>query len=347
MTLITPMKRIRVRVSCVCQLAPNTIRTNRVPRDELSSTGWVTSTRTMNLQNYTRMRKIEVASPPPPCVPRASSHAVLLIHGLCSTPHEMGPVAARLRSCGYTVRAPLGPGYGIDAALSGCIDPYERWIEYFTAHFDQLQALHEHVSIGGLCIGADIAIQIAARRAAVRSLLLISTTLFYDGWNVSRLRVLLPLGYYTPVRRWYRVRETAPYGLKNERLRAWVAQQMERTDGSIAGAASLPLSAIYQAQRLIRVAKHSLSAVSAPTLVMHAREDDVSSLRSADLVCSRIRSHEVVRLVFDDSYHMLTLDNERTAVAQAAVNFIERQTAARPALDALQAAAQLRRSAAI
>jgi len=259
----------------------------------------------------------------------------------------MGPVAARLRGRGYTVRAPLGPGYGMDAAMSGCVDRYERWVEYFIEQFDQLRARHEHVSIGGLCIGADIAIQIAAQRAAVRSLILISTTLFYDGWNVSPLRVLLPLGYYTPVRRWYRVRETAPYGLKNERLRAWVAQQMERTDGSIAGAASLPLSAIYQAQRLIHAAKRSLEVVSAPTLVMHAREDDVSSLRSADLVCSRIRSHEVMRLIFDDSYHMLTLDNERAAVAQAAVDFLERQDATPQPQSVLPAAVQLPRSAAI
>ena len=278
---------------------------------------------------------------------RTDSHAVLLIHGLCGTPHEMGPLAARLRACGYTVRVPVGPGYDIDAAVSGRIDRYERWVEYFTGQLDELRARHEHVSIGGLCIGADIAIEIAARRAATRSLILISTTLFYDGWNVSRLRALLPLGYYTPVRRWYRVRETTPYGLKNERLRAWVAQQMERTDGSIAGAASLPLTAIYQAQRLIHAAKRSLGAVSVPTLVMHAREDDVSSLRSADLVCSRIRSHEVVRLVFDDSYHMLTLDNERAAVAQAAVDFLERQAANPQAQSTLPAAPQLRRSAAI
>jgi carboxylesterase len=259
----------------------------------------------------------------------------------------MGPVAARLRSCGYAVRAPLGPGYGMDDAASGRIDRYERWVDYFTAQFDQLQARHERVSIGGLCIGADIAIEIAARRAAVRSLMLISTTLFYDGWNVSRLRVLLPLGYYTPVRRWYRVRETAPYGLKNARLRAWIAQQMERTDGSIAGAASLPLTAIYQAQRLIHSAKRSLSSVSAPTLVMHAREDDVSSLRSADLVCSRIRSHEVVRLIFDDSYHMLTLDNERAAVAQAAVDFLDRHDAKAHAQRAVAATPQVPRSVAI
>lgn len=271
------------------------------------------------------MQKTDLDAPTVPFAHRTSPHAVLLIHGLCGTPHEMAPLAARLRTSGYLVRTPLGPGYGISAASSGGIDRYERWVEYFTQQFDDLAALHARVSIGGLCVGANIAIEIAARRAALSSLVLISTTLFYDGWNVSRLRVLLPLGYYTPLRGWYRVRETDPYGIKNPRLRDWVAQQMDKVGGSVAGAAYLPLTAIYQAQRLIRVAKRSLRSVSAPTLVMHAREDDVTSLRSADMVCSRIGSREVTRLIFDDSYHILTLDNERAAVAQAAVDFLERQ----------------------
>jgi len=257
----------------------------------------------------------------------AGTHAVLLIHGLCGTPHEMAPLAGRLRDAGYVVRAPHGPGYGMEAVSRGGIDRFERWIEYFTAQFDELASRYTRVSIGGLCIGSNIAIEIAARRALVDSLVLISTTLFYDGWNIPRLRVLLPLAYYTPLRRWWRVRETDPYGIKNRRLREWVGRQMDRKGGSIAGAAHLPLAAVYQAQRLIRVAKRSLRNVSVPALVMHAREDDVSSLRSANLVCTRIASREVVRRVFDDSYHILTLDNERDAVAQTAVEFLQRRNA--------------------
>jgi carboxylesterase len=271
------------------------------------------------------MHMIEPALLPAASMPNGGKHAVLLIHGLCGTPYEMAPLAARLRAAGYHVRAPLGPGYGMGVVTARGVERFERWVEYFAAQFDELASRYSRVSIGGLCIGSNIAIEIAARRVRVASLLLISTTLFYDGWNVPALRALLPLGYYTPLRRWYRVRETDPYGIKNPRLREWVAGQMQRTGGSMAGAASLPLTAIYQAQRLIRVAKRSLRTVRVPTLVMHARQDDVASLRSADLVCTRIGSREVTRLVFDDSYHMLTLDNERAAVAQAAVDFLERR----------------------
>jgi carboxylesterase len=97
------------------------------------------------------------------------------------------------------------------------------------------------------------------------------------------------------------------------------------------------MTAIYQAQRLIHSVKRNLPKVVAPTLIMHAREDDVSSLRSANLVCSRISSHEVIKRVFDNSYHMLTLDNDRNAVAQAAVDFLSGSRRSLSAVTALSA----------
>ena len=260
-------------------------------------------------------------------------HAVLLIHGLRSTPLELRPLITPMKDAGFEVHAPTAPGaYGMEDGTGRSFERYEEWAQYFGTYFEDLIARRSRVSLGGLCMGANLALELAARFGdRVDSLVLLSTTLFYDGWNVPRSRMLLPLAYYTPLRRWVSYRETTPYGLKNVRLREWIAAQMRATGGSAAGAAHLPVNAIYQAQRLISSVKRKLPKVVAPTLIMHAREDDVSSLRSADLVCSRIASHEVIKRVFDDSYHMLTLDNERDAVAEAAVEFLSRSRRAESA----------------
>jgi carboxylesterase len=259
----------------------------------------------------------------------ASEHApepeaLLLIHGLCSSPQELRPLITRIEAAGFEVHAPAAPGgYGMGPHRGGTLQRYEEWVQYFAGYLQDLISSRSRVSIGGLCMGANLALELGARfRERVHSLVLVSTTLFYDGWNVPRARILLPLAYYTPLRRWMKYRETDPYGVKNTRLREWIAAQMRATGASTAGAAHLPMTAIYQAQRLIRSVKRNLPKVVAPTLIMHAREDDVSSLRSADLVCSRIGSPEVIKRVFDNSYHMLTLDNDRGAVAQAAVDFL-------------------------
>ena len=39
-------------------------------------------------------------------------HAVLLLHGLQSSPAELQPLAKRLNQAGYTVRVPRIKGYG-------------------------------------------------------------------------------------------------------------------------------------------------------------------------------------------------------------------------------------------
>lgn len=253
-------------------------------------------------------------------------HAVLLIHGLCGSPQELMPLTKRLDAAGFSVRAPLAPaGYGMETAASERIEPYERWVGFFRAHLEELAARHRHVSVGGLCVGANLALELAADQCTrIDSLILISTTLFYDGWNVPRSRALLPLAYYSPLRKRLRYKENHPYGLKNALLREWIADQLQASGQSNAGPAMLPMEAIYQAQRLIRSVKRKLPRVIAPALVMHARNDDVTSLRSADLVCTKSGSCEVLRRVFEDSYHLLTLDNDRNGVAQAAVDFLNR-----------------------
>lgn len=255
----------------------------------------------------------------------ASAHAVLLIHGLCGSPLELMPLTKRLRAAGFAVRAPLAPaGYGMETCASESA-PYERWVDFYRTHLEDLTSRYRHVSVGGLCIGANLALELAAdHRKQIDSLILISTTLFYDGWNVPRTRALLPLAYYTPLRRRLRYREDHPYGLKNALLRDWIADQLKASGRSDAGPSVLPMEAIYQAQRLIRSVKRKLPRVIAPALVMHARNDDVTSLRSADLVCTKSGSCEILRRVFEDSYHLLTLDNDRNRVAQTAVDFLSR-----------------------
>ena len=156
------------------------------------------------------------------------------------------------------------------------------------------------------------------------ALMLLSTSLHFDGWNVSPWRRLLPLAYVPPLRQWLSFRETPPYGIKNERLREWVAQAMNASHVSAAGADRLPAASLHQASRLIRHVRRNLHQIAAPAVVLHASEDDVSGARSVLELQRRLGTTPEVHW-FHHSYHMLTLDNERGAVTQAARQFLLRQ----------------------
>ena len=251
--------------------------------------------------------------------------AVLLFHGLCANPLELAPVAKSLREVGYTVETPAMAGYGVSSATGEQlpVPPFEQWLAEAEAAFDRLAAEHGRVAVGGLCMGAVLSMALAARRPAA-ALVLISTTLHFDGWNVSPWRRLLPLAYLPWLRRRMSFKETAPFGLKNERLRAWVEQAMASNHVSAVGAAWLSAASLYEATRLIRHVRARLAGLTAPAVVLHATEDDVAGPRSVHELQSRLGQTPEVHW-FHDSYHMLTLDNERIAVARTVRDFLLRR----------------------
>lgn len=259
-------------------------------------------------------------------ISQGSRPAVLLLHGLCANPLELAPVAKSLREVGYVVEVPELPGYGVSARAGGAAAPvrsFEQWITEVEAIHDRLAAVHGRVAIGGLCMGAVLAMALASRRPA-SALVLISTTLHFDGWNVSPWRRLLPLAYLPPLRRRLSFRETQPFGLKNERLRAWVEQAMASDQVSAVGAARLSAASLFEATRLIRHVRARLSRLTAPAIVLHATEDDVAGPRSVHELQARL-GHQPEVHWFHDSYHMLTLDNERQAVARTVRDFLLRR----------------------
>jgi carboxylesterase len=254
--------------------------------------------------------------------------AVIVLHGLCSSSLEVRLFARSVRDRGYRVVTPRIPGYSVAEQDSEA--PFERWVEAVSAEVQRLASACHHVHLCGISLGATLALAAAAEsQDRVRSLSLISTTLFYDGWNVSRWRFLLPLAYYTVLGRWYSYRETPPYGVKNERVRAWIAGQLARGELSAAGAARIPTSRLREANRLIRHVKRSLPHVTTPMLLIHAREDDVASLANPRYVASRVASTDVRETVLEDTYHMITLDNERDVAAMRTIQFFESVEAAR------------------
>ena len=256
-------------------------------------------------------------------------HAVLMLHGLSSSPLEMRYLARYLQGEGFTVCAPIIEGY---SAGSGVL-PMEQWVENAVREFDALAARYERVSICGLSIGGALALRLIRERPAAQSLVLLSLTLAYDGWAIPWYRFLLDWAYYTPLRHRYRYREAEPFGVRNEALRKKIARAMQRSDFSEVGPSTIALPALHQALRLSRAARKDVAAIENDTLIIHAIDDETSSPRNPRHVIDRIGSNFLRTLWLDDSYHMITSDNEREIVARETVLFLRESEAARGAHD--------------
>ena len=252
-------------------------------------------------------------------------HAVLLIHGLQGTPIEMQLLAKRLHKAGYSVRVPHFKGYGYSTGdTAHSVTPWRDWRAQVLLELRDLKRQHKTVSIGGLCIGAVLALSVAEEASAdISGLSLLSSTLFYDGWSIPWYRFMLPLGYYTPFRYIYKYKGRQPFGIKNEKLQQWLIREVNHKASAIAAAANLSLPAIHEGELLIKSVKRNLHKVTAPVLVMHAAEDDVSTPRSADFIVNHIGSDKVHKIMLHDSYHLITMDNERELVADETIKFFD------------------------
>ncbi|MCX7150092.1 MAG: alpha/beta fold hydrolase [Rhodocyclales bacterium] len=258
--------------------------------------------------------------------------AVLLVHGLTGTPAEMRSVAKRLTRQGFSVMCPQLAGHcGSVGALKR--SKWQDWYKTVESAFEALKLTHERVYVTGLSMGALMALKLAEEKGSrVSGLGLLSATFFYDGWNIPhhRRRWLLPVVLYSPLRYFVSWKETAPYGIKCERTRAMVHAILTNRDAQTAekiGIFRTPAVTILESVRLIRATRKALPGVHVPTLIVHANEDDMASVKNAHYVAKWISSSKVETFFVDDSYHVLTLDKRKYDIAHRLADFFRGCTA--------------------
>ncbi len=286
--------------------------------------------------------KIDALLGPVGFIERKGKTGVLLVHGLTGTPTEMKQFGKVIARQGFTVACPEMAGHcsSIEALTQ------TKWLDWYQSievAFDALKEECEHVFIAGLSMGALIALMVAAKRKKqVAGVILLSTTFFYDGWNVSKFKqkVLLPIVLYSPLKYFLQWEETAPYGIKDERTRALVHAILENRDSQAAdkiGYFKTPATVILVSVRLIKATKKTLKEVISPTLIVHSTEDDMASLKNAHYTQANIAAETVETFFVDDTYHVLTLDKRKEDVAKRAALFCKEQVQKLASIDALPA----------
>jgi carboxylesterase len=249
----------------------------------------------------------------------------LLIHGLGGTPIELRVVARALHKAGHTVHCPQLAGHcGSEDDLLATT--WLDWAASVEAALDQLKRECDTIIVGGLSMGAVMALHIAAKRADdVQGLALYAPTLWYDGWSIPWYSFLLKLLIDTPMGRRFRFVEREPYGIKDPRIRAMIVNAMGRGDSAEAGLLGTPSGAVREMWALIKRVKQLMGTIRQPALIVHARNDDVAGLSNA-LYIQRHLGGLVDTVVLEDSYHLVTIDGQRDVVIERSFALAQRLT---------------------
>ncbi len=255
---------------------------------------------------------------------------VLLIHGLTGTPMEMRLLGKGLNRAGFTVHGMQLAGHCgnvEDLLATGWRDWYASVEQAADALLDKV----DHLFVGGLSMGALLALKLAAERPGqVSGVGVYGATFHYDGWSIpwlARLSFMLPLLKKLGIGRHRSFMEQPPYGIRDERLRAQISSAMLGGDSVAAGLPGNPWFSLAELHELATSVRRELPQVIAPCLVAHASEDDVASIRNAQLVMREVSAPSEL-LLLKDSYHMITIDKERRTLIEHSATFFARIAAA-------------------
>ncbi len=175
---------------------------------------------------------------------------------------------------------------------------------------------YDRIHVAGICVGGLLGFMLAQHRP-VASCTVYAPLFAFDGWSMRPHYALVPYTWplmLLPGARSYVVAETHPFGLKDERLRALIAQSQ---DAVIPGALDgMPYKSIADTYRLGQAVLKAAPGNRVPLTIVHAREDEVCSLDNAYRL-QAAAGGQVKVVVLEDSYHMIHVDQERSKVVAA------------------------------
>ncbi|MBF0494735.1 MAG: alpha/beta fold hydrolase [Candidatus Omnitrophica bacterium] len=259
---------------------------------------------------------------------------IILVHGLTGTPNEMKSLANYFHKQGYSIICPRLAYHGEPLRVL----KHAKWRDFYGTIRDAY--LHseaakngEPVFAAGLSMGALLALNLVDEfPGKIAGVSCLAPTIFFDGWNATWLRCLLPLAYLTPLKYFFYFKEDPPYGIKNERIRNFIHRYYVKArivddDYENISRYGYPFFPVSLLRQIDLAAKHTIKRlpyITTPLQLIQAEEDDVSSVKSSEIIRDKAGSKIKEMHLLYESYHIITADQEREKVAELMELFFKR-----------------------
>jgi carboxylesterase len=231
---------------------------------------------------------------------RRGDIGVLLLHGLSGTSAEVEPLGQYLAERGYSTLGPLMKGHGTspqDLAQT----TWQDWAEGALEAYEVLQRTCSKVFVGGLSMGADQALHLAAHHP-----------------------VAGVISMAAPVR----IPDIRFMGIAFFRFLQWRTSTLN--GGLLDLEAPKPsvypfvaTKSLYELKKLMDRVRSELPRVTAPTLVIHGRKDSKVPAANAETIVRALGSVRKHLVYLDRSDHVVTMDFDKDIVFETVLRFIE------------------------
>jgi carboxylesterase len=83
----------------------------------------------------------------------------------------------------------------------------------------------------------------------------------------------------------------------------------------------IPAPTIVELKRMAKYIKKHINLLKAPFILIHSKEDDLSSIKGAKYIYEKAPSQVKKFVELSNSYHIVTMDNEKDIVSGETIKF--------------------------
>jgi carboxylesterase len=236
--------------------------------------------------------------------PAEAEAAALCLHGLTGTPYEVRSLGEALRDRGIRARGPLLPGHNSTPEALVSV-PRGAWLSAVRDEYHRLREQHERVFVVGLSLGGVLGLALA-QEEPVDALAVVGTPLALR----QPIPLLIPL-----------LKHVMPF--RHKRGGSDIRDDEARSRHPSYD--RMPLASVHELILLQREVRRRLSEVRSPIFVGHGAHDATASPRDAERIHGAVASERKELRLFENSGHIVPVDHDAAALAEAVANFLQAQ----------------------
>lgn len=224
--------------------------------------------------------------------------AILLIHGFTGSPAELRLLGEYLNENGYTVYAPLLAGHGTTPEEMAKTNKEDWWNSVTEAYDFLLNKGYSDIIAAGLSMGGALSLKLAINKP-LTAVVSMAAPIYVHNRFIGLSGWIKYLKVYEAKKR------------KAESIEQYLVSY-DRT----------PLVCAESLNRLIKEVRGNLGKVLVPILIMQGKKDETVRFESAKYIYDRVNSSNKELKWYDNSSHIMTLDQERDKVFADILKFI-------------------------